>query len=160
MMANKSPTKRGGWPPYGWWQDRQATFTTIRGWDWAMGALSLVHGAVTLPLVMYLSDSSFAGLAMWMLLSIVIGAGVGWRIKVTAQGMRLHHTWFGLPVPFYSAEFPSGTSFGVVDEPYAPADMSESVWIGSPDECTLGNGYNASQIFEALEEATHHHWSQ
>ena len=65
-------------PPYGYWVRASEHKTVLRGWAWMLGAVTLMHGTLTLPLTIWLSESKLLGCVVWLVVSLFVAAGVGW----------------------------------------------------------------------------------
>ena len=144
-------------PPYGWWVRREPQRTVVRGWDWVMGATTLMHGFVTLPLFVWVADSGARGFFTWLLLALFIAAGVGWRVTVDLMGLDLARTWWGLPI--WRRHFAGEVALGVCNDDLAPAgaDDGRFVWLSSPDTCQFGTRQNADPIASELRAALARH---
>lgn len=144
-------------PPYGWKLRVRPERTTISGWDWTTGAATLLHGIVTFGMFLWLFRSTAVGAAVWVLFSMIIAVGVGWRVTIGSEGFAYYRTWFGIPLR--SRSFPTGTPVGIADDAYAPAgsDDGKWVWLGSEEACRFGSRKNSGSVLTALQEAIARH---
>lgn len=129
----------------------------VRGWDWMLGATTLMHGFVTLPVFVWVADSDLRGFFTWVVVSLLIAAGVGWRVTINAGGLEFARTWWGLPLR--RRQLGNDVALGVYDDPHAPggADFGRFVWLSSPDACQLGARQNAAAIAAELHAAAARH---
>lgn len=145
-------------PPYGWWSSERGDQTTVCGWDWMLGAVTLLHGFFTLPICVGLAGSALLGGAVWFLASVSLAAGVGWCVVVDADGFRFYRTLWGVRV--VRRRLGRDAPLLVEDDVYAPsnADFSEWVQIGTNGRAwAFGTRQNARPIGDALETAVARH---
>ncbi|MBI5534876.1 MAG: hypothetical protein HY898_19270 [Deltaproteobacteria bacterium] len=137
-------------PPNGWWVSELDDRVAIYGWDWVAGATTLLHGLVTLPTAIWLSGKVVPAAAGWLLVSLFIAGGVGFRIVVDRKGLLLSRTWLGLPL--WSRRLPEGTPVGLGHVPHAPEgiDSVSFVALGGQE---VGNASNARFIVKAIHKA-------
>lgn len=137
-------------PPNGVWIVESDDRIAVSGWDWSAGATTLLHGLATLPLAIWLSARPVPAVAAWLLVSLTIAGGVGFRVVVDRQGLSLSRTWMGLALR--TRRLPEGTPVGVGHDAYAPqgSDHVSFVAIGGEQ---VGNASNASFIAKALRTA-------
>jgi hypothetical protein len=140
-------------PPYGWWARQGERQTVLRGWDWMRGACSLMHLPLTLPLALWLVPGRLLAVALWLLVSLLAAAGVGWSLAVDAEGFLFCRTWLGLPIS--RKRFPRQTPVSVVGDDWAPegADDGLQIRLGLEDGCELGARRNARALKAALDGA-------
>ena len=145
-------------PPYGWWSRTLEDRTTVFGWDWMTGAITFFHGFITLPLCAWLTRSYLVGGIAWLAGSLLIAAGVGWRVAVDPEGFVFSWCWFAIPLS--RRRFSPGSPLEVADDGYAPegADFGVTVSLGSGSQrCEFGTRYNASPIKGELDRAVQRH---
>jgi hypothetical protein len=137
-------------PPNGFWIVERDDRVAVHGWDWAAGATSLLHGLVTLPIAIWLSGKPVPAVAAWLLVSLAIAAGVGFRVLVERKGMSLSRTWMGMAL--WTRKLPDGTPVGVGHDPYAIEGSDHVSFVALGGE-QVGNASNAAFIAKALRTA-------
>jgi len=144
-------------PPYGWMESPGAHRTIIRGWDWAVGAVTLLHGMITLPLLAAWLGGAL-GLGIWVVASLFVAAGVGWRLIVDDRGFLFSWSWYGIPVTW--RRLPMGSPFAVDDDPWTGTELGEWVRLGPSGErrtCEFGSARNATGVVDAMKRAVARH---
>jgi hypothetical protein len=137
-------------PPSGWWVSESDDHVAIFGWDWIAGATTLLHGLLTLPLAIWLSGKPIPAAAGWLLISLFIASGVGFRITIDRRGLMLSRTWMGLAL--WSRRLPEGTPVGLGHVPHAPEGVYSVSFVAIGGE-VVGNASNARFIVKAIQKA-------
>jgi hypothetical protein len=144
-------------PPYGWSERVEPECTVLRGWDWGIASTTLLHAPVTLP-VLAGCLGVLRGLAVWVALSLLVGAGAGWRLIVDARGFVFSWTWFR--VPLCRRRLPAGSPFAAEDDPWARGDLAEWVRLGPCGDARareFGSARNAAGVVAAMHRAVARH---
>lgn len=63
-----------------------------------LGAVTLQHGLLTLPLSIWIAKSNLLGILLWLAVSLFVAAGVGWAVVVDTEGFVFCRTWLGIPL--------------------------------------------------------------
>jgi hypothetical protein len=137
-------------PPNGWWVSESEGRVAIFGWDWVAGATTLLHGVATLPLAIWLSGAPIPAAAGWLLVSLLIAGGVGFRIAIDRQGLLLSRTWMGFAL--WSRRLPEGTPVGLGHVPHSPEGTDSVSFVALAGQ-QVGNASNARFIVKAIEKA-------
>jgi hypothetical protein len=123
-----------------------------------LGACTLLHGLVTLPLGMSLVQNGMLAFVLWLSLSLLFAATIGWTIIIDTRGFLFSRTCMGLPLT--RTRFPRQTPLTVDEDVYAPdgAEDGRYVRFGAEDGPNFGNRFNAESIKAALTDtvALHH----
>jgi len=129
----------------------------LRGSDWSIASITTVHGHLTLPAL-----ASWLGLpraiALWLALSFVVAAGVGWRLIIDSRGFLFSWTWYRVPLSW--RRLPAGSPFAVDVDLWARGDFAEWVRVG-PDgdarSCEFGSAVAAGDVVAAMHRAVARH---